>query len=134
MTVPASKSSPIQNARNGRVRPIESPPTGVIVGRLADELTAATVMAEDCQEALGEALAEGLGDGLRRDLAERLQRLDELTQRLSDLAGLVERLAEGCEFGEAPTDLFDDLKLSDLRSRLSGARSAPVVTGDLDLW
>jgi hypothetical protein len=120
--------------RTAPIKVAAAQPTAEVVGRLADELTAAAVMAEDCQEALGEALAELLGEHIRIDLAQRLQRLDELTQRLADLAGVVERLAEGCAFGEAPANLFEDLKLSDLRSRLSGGRSARVATGDLDLW
>ncbi len=125
---------------NGQVIPIdphrvtEDVSTGELVGRLADELTAAAVIAEDCQEALGEALDEVFGDGMRRDLAERLQRLDELTQRIADLAGLVERLAEGGEFGATPEGLLDGLKLSDLKARLSGAHSETVETGEPDLW
>ena len=105
-----------------------------VIGRLADELNAATVMAEDCQEALGEALGEVFGREIRRDLAERLQRLDELTQRLADLAELVERLASGSALGVAPAGVFEGLKLSDLKMRLSGGRVAAVSAGELELW
>ena len=112
----------------------ETVSTGDIVSRLADELAAAAVMAEDCQEALGEALGEVFGEEMRLDLAERLQRLDELTQRLADLAALVERLAEGATFGDAPASVLDGLKLSDLKARLSGGRSSTATAGELDLW
>jgi len=105
-----------------------------VVSRLADELAAAAVIAEDCQEALGEALAGVFGENLHRDLAQRLQRLDELTQRIADLAGIVERLAESGLAGATPLDLFDALKLSDLRARLTGARSETVTAGEPELW
>lgn len=105
-------------------------PVGELAARLADELAQAVAIAEDCQEALGEAL----GRDVRRDLAERLQRLDELTQRLADVAGLLARLSVGAELGEAPADVFDGLKLSDLRTRLSGERLAEAVSGEAELW
>ena len=110
-------------------------PGEALLSRLADELAAAAVMGSDCQEALGEALSEVFGQDMRRDLAERLQRLDELTQRLGDLAGLVERLAcSGVVRGAAPAEILDGLRLSDLKARLSGAAAAAVAGGEPEIW
>lgn len=108
----------------------EAVPVGDLSARLADELAEVAAIAEDCQDALGEAL----GHDVRRDLAERLQRLDELTQRLADVAGLMARLSLGSDLGAAPAEVFDGLKLSDLRARLSGGRIAAVASGDAELW
>lgn len=110
--------------------PPETEGVAELSARLAEELSHAVAIAGDCQEALGEAL----GHDVRRDLAERLQRMDELTQRLADLANVLERLSAGADLGCAPLDVFDGLKLSDMRSRLSGARHAAAVSGDAELW
>lgn len=98
--------------------------------RLAEELVNAVAIAGDCQEALGEAL----GHDVRRDLAERLQRMDELTQRLADLADVLARLSAGSDLGCAPRDVFDGLKLSEMKTRLRGARFTAAAAGDLELW
>lgn len=108
----------------------QSTPVGELAARLADELAEAVAIAEDCQDALSHAL----GHDVRRDLAERLQRLDELTQRLADLAGVLARVSAGHGLGDAPRDVFDGLKLSDLRVRLSGGLTSAAASGDAELW
>ncbi|MDR3511496.1 MAG: hypothetical protein P4L73_07680 [Caulobacteraceae bacterium] len=108
----------------------EAVAVGDLAARLADELAEAVAIAEDCQDALGEAL----GHDVRRDLAERLQRLDELTQRLADVAGLLARLSAGDDLGEASAQVFDGLKLSDLRARLSGGRISSAPSGEAEFW
>lgn len=110
--------------------PPQSESVADLSARLAAELAHAVEIAGDCQEALGEAL----GHDVRRDLAERLQRMDELTQRLADLADVMERLSAGADLGCAPQDVFDGLKLSDMRTRLSGARHTAAASGDAEFW
>ena len=101
-----------------------------LAARLASEMTDAAGLAEDCQDAVGEALGGPVADAL----AARLQRLDELTQRLGDMAGLFGRLAAGEALGAAPADVLDGLRLSDLKTRLAGGRREAVAAGELDLW
>jgi uncharacterized small protein (DUF1192 family) len=110
--------------------PPHTAPVAELAAKLADELADAVAIAEDCQDALGEAL----GHDVRRDLAERLQRLDELTQRIADMASVLARLSAGRELGDAPRDVFDGLKLSDLRARLSGGLTSAAASGDAELW
>ena len=98
--------------------------------RLGDEVADAACLAADCQDAVSEALDGPVAD----HLAQRLQRLDELTQRLEDLADMIRRLAAGADLGDAPADVLDGLKLSDLKTRLAGGQLEAVASGEPDLW
>jgi hypothetical protein len=108
----------------------ETVSVGELAARLSDELAAAAALADDCQEAVGEAL----GDEVRHDLAARLQRLDELTQCLADMAGLLERLSVAGALGVVSVEVFDGLLLSDLKARLGGGRGAAAADGEPELW
>lgn len=101
-----------------------------LAARLAVEMAEAACLAGDCQEAVSEALDGPVAD----HLAQRLQRLDELTQRLEDLADMVGRLAVGEGLGAAPADVLDGLKLSDLKVRLAGGLRIVVDSGEPDFW
>jgi hypothetical protein len=107
-----------------------SAPMADLASRLSKELADAAALAEDCQEAVGLAI----GHEVRRDLTQRLQRLDELTQRLDDLADLMGRIAKADGLGAAPADVLDGLKLSALKERLGGGRLVVAASGEAELW
>jgi hypothetical protein len=117
-------------ARDFAVEP-EGVELRLLAQRVAHELAAAAAVAHDCQEVVGEFSAHGLAS----ELVVRLQALDSLTQRLSQLGGLFERLAALPDVRHAPEHVFEDIRLDGLRSRLWG-RSDHGATpdGEPELW
>ena len=101
--------------------------------RIAAELSSA---AQVCQRA--EDLAAGLaadGDAPLARLAP-LQALDELTQRLDNLAAVLEAIAE-----QAPDDwrlnvgpLLAQVRLGELACRLAGAPGVNTMCGEADIF
>lgn len=117
----------------GHPAPIDAPPDGLAVSdlaaRLADELAAAGALALDCQAALDEVLPAVV----EPSIAERLQGLDALAQRLADLAIVVRRLGAGrCAW--APPDALAGLALADLRERLLGRPRVAPQAGEVEVW
>ena len=98
--------------------------------RVAHELENATALAERCQDAVAE-ITDRDGPG---DCIIRLQALDGLTQHLQELARLFVRLSEADDLGRSPKNLFDDVKLSDLKRRLSGAGPIAEADDEPELW
>jgi len=99
--------------------------------RIADELYAVATSVDDCQLAVEDILDRGL---IRDDMV-RLQALDAIGQTITEVAGVLERLAASEELGATTAALLDPVKLSDLRRRLLGhADVAAAAGGEPELW
>ncbi|MBV9509650.1 MAG: hypothetical protein JO303_05145 [Caulobacteraceae bacterium] len=97
--------------------------------RLAHELQIAAGEAEKCQEAVSDLVQHGGAEGV----ILRLQALDSLTQHLIELARLLGRMSENGPSQELSA-LLHDIKLADMKNRLSGAALADRNDGELELW
>src|SRR3954471_4102578 len=98
--------------------------------RLALELEAAVAIANDCQTALGEAAHEGFTERLE----VRLQGLDLLQQRLDEVASLLRRLGAQGGGGAIPLHMFDEIRLSDVSRRLTGAEEISDAEREAEFW
>jgi hypothetical protein len=105
----------------------------VLTRRIAAELSAAALICRDA-----EALATGLAaeGGATLDLLAPLQSLDELTQRLHNLAAVLEAVADRSDpawtLEVAP--LLTKVRLGDLARRLAGDPAVAAVSGDADIF
>jgi hypothetical protein len=106
---------------------------GELAGRIAAELADA---ADICRRA--ENLAAGLAaeGGAALEKLAPLQSLDELTQRLTSLAAVLEAVA-----GQSPQQwtldlrhLLAEVRLSALADRLIGLPLSPAVTGEAEIF
>ena len=105
----------------------------VLSRRIAAELAAATLI---CQRA--EALVAGLAadGGAPLEKLSPLQSLDELTQRLGNLAAVLDAVADRAHadwtLDLAP--LLVGVRLGDLARRLAGAPAVSAVSGEADIF
>ena len=105
----------------------------VLSRRIAAELTAAALI---CQRA--EDLVAGLAadSGAPLEKLSPLQSLDELTQRLGNLAAVLDAVADRAHadwtLDLAP--LLVGVRLGDLARRLAGAPAAGGVSGEADIF
>lgn len=98
--------------------------------RLAREMRIAASIADDCQDALGED--ERLV--LDHETSMRLQGLDLLSQQLIEIGRVLDGFAElEIGSGQVSPDLLEDIRLSDLKRRLSGA-PAEDTRPATDFW
>ena len=106
---------------------------GELARRLNQELELAVFEAHKCQDAVSEILE--LGGGHHGDPLLRLQALDGLTQHLIELSQVVGGLAVLEGLGRAPTSLFDNIRLAEVKRRLNGGdRATRDGHDDLELW
>jgi hypothetical protein len=105
-------------------------PLQALIHRLARELRIAAAVADDCQDAVGDAT------GLELDpyTAVRLQGLDLLSQHLIEIGLLLDRIASAGNLGDAPGGLLDDIRLGELRQRLTGVGVGGIRLLDAELW
>ncbi len=101
--------------------------------RIAAELADAADVCRRAEDLAASLAAEG---GAALDQLAPLQSLDELTQRLTSLAAVLEAIAD-----EAPPSwalnlrpLLAEVRLSALADRLIGLPPAEVVTGEADFF
>jgi hypothetical protein len=106
----------------------QAPPLSEVLARLASELHTATDLADHCQAAVGEIMAQNV----QHDAALRLQALDMLTQHLSDLGRVLESLAQAAP--HAPDEIFDGVRLADLKRRLRGEAALASDESDDEFW
>ncbi len=99
-----------------------------LVRRLAREMRIAASIADDCQEAFGDDVRESLD----HEATMRLQGLDLLSQQLVEIGRVLDRVVEAEAPSVLSSVLLDDVRLSDLKRRLSG--TAPPAPIDADLW
>jgi hypothetical protein len=109
---------------------VEGVPLSDLAMRLAVELDQAVAIANDCQSALGEASHEGFTERVE----VRLQALDLLSQRLDEVATLLRRLGARGGGGAIPLHLFDEIRLSDVSRRLTGADEIPGDEREAEFW
>jgi hypothetical protein len=107
-----------------------SVPLSDLAMRLAVELDQAVAIANDCQTALGEAAHEGFTERLE----VRLQGLDLLQQRLDEVASLLRRLGAQGGGGAIPLHMFDEIRLSDVSRRLTGAEEISDAEREAEFW
>ena len=110
----------------------ETTSLAVLARRIAAELTAGALV---CRRA--EGLAAGLAEGgASLDCLAALQSLDELTQRLDNLAAVLEAVADRSppDWTLAIAPLLAQVRLSDLACRLDGAPATAPVSGEADIF
>jgi hypothetical protein len=110
--------------------PAPGVPLSDLANRLAGELDFAVAIANDCQLALGEAAKEGFTEVLE----VRLQALDLLSQRLDEVAILLRRLGAQGGGGAIPLHMFDEIRLSDVSRRLTGADAIEDAEREAEFW
>jgi hypothetical protein len=103
-----------------------------LMRRFAREMRIAASIADDCQDALGGS--DQLLLTLDHETAARLQGLDLLSQQLSELGWVLDRLAADGLPGEAPPTLLDAVRLFDLKQRLAGADADASASPEPELW
>lgn len=108
----------------------KSLPLQDLVRRLAREMRIAASIADDCQDALGD------DDALTLDhaTAMRLQGLDLLSQQLLEIGRVLDRVGEAQSASMLSTVLLDDVRLSDLKRRLSGGAGDTATPVETDIW
>lgn len=110
-------------------------PMAEVLRLVSRELAAMAWVADDIQRAAGEIARAG---GVSRENWQALQRLDLLTQVLTDLTGLTHVIADLAPDAGLPCDaLARKVVLADLRQRLLGAADRdgpPMETGEVALF
>lgn len=116
-----------------RADPVDETRLSVLARRLAAEMIAASQVCRRAEDLAAGLAAEG---GAALDQLSPLQSLDELTQRLSNLAVVLDGVADQAEadwtLDIAP--LLAQVRLGDLAQRLAGAPAAKPVTGEADIF
>jgi hypothetical protein len=105
----------------------------VLSRRIASELNAAALVCRSIEDLAASLAAEG-GTPLER--LSPLQSLDELTQRLSNLATVLDTVADRspAEWSLELAPLLEGVRLGDLAQRLSGAPASGAVSGEADIF
>jgi hypothetical protein len=101
-----------------------------LVRRLAREMRIAASIADDCQDALGDDVRLSLD----HETSMRLQGLDLLSQQLVEIGRVLDRVGEAESSSELSSVLLDDVRLSDLKRRLSGTCTDVAIPIESDLW
>jgi hypothetical protein len=101
--------------------------------RIAAELTAAALVCRQAENLAAGLAAEG---GAPLDRLSPLQSLDELTQRLGNLAAVLEAVADRspAAWSLEIAPLLEKVRLGDLARRLAGAPDAAAVSGEADFF
>jgi hypothetical protein len=100
-----------------------------LVHRIAREMRMAAAIADDCQDALGEDQRLVLD----HETSMRLQGLDLLSQQLIEIGRVLDSFAVLDIGGDISPALLDDVRLSDLKRRLIGAKVEDVSPAT-DFW
>ncbi|RYF95794.1 MAG: hypothetical protein EON95_00140 [Caulobacteraceae bacterium] len=97
--------------------------------RIAREMRIAASIADDCQDALGEDARLVLD----HETSMRLQGLDLLSQQLIEIGRVLDGFAALEIGGGISPALLDDIRLSDLKHRLSGTTPDDIAP-TTDFW
>jgi hypothetical protein len=105
----------------------------VLSRRIAAELTAAALVCRHAEDLAAGLAAEG---GATLDLLSPLQSLDELTQRLHNLAAVLEAVADRSppDWTLAVAPLLAKVRLGDLARRLADDPAVAAVSGEADIF
>ena len=105
----------------------------VLSRRIAAELTAAALICQRAEDLVAGLAADG---GAPLEKLSPLQSLDELTQRLGNLAAVLDAVADQAQadWTVELAPLLDRVRLGDLARRLAGAPAADGVSGEADIF
>ncbi len=105
----------------------------VLSRRIGAELRAAALVCQRAEDLAAGLAAEG---GAALDRLAPLQSLDELTQRLGNLAAVLEAVADRsqADWTLEVAPLLEKVRLGDLARRLAGAPAAAAVSGEADIF
>jgi hypothetical protein len=102
-----------------------------LLRRLADELAACADVADDCQGAIAGVIPASAS----ATTSQHIQNLDLLSQSLRELGELIQRCAASRPCDEAlPRNLFDGVRLSALRGRLTGRPPPGEAAPEPEVW